>query len=121
MSKNARTYICGTVVLGALTLTNGVIPWHSDDAARFVCYFIISMLVSGLKVSLPGITGTMSTNFFFVLICVTTLRLPETLTIACASTILQCLWRAKSRPALVKVLFNVASISIAVNAASYWY
>jgi diguanylate cyclase (GGDEF)-like protein/putative nucleotidyltransferase with HDIG domain len=121
MSRSARLYIWATVVAGAFALAYGLVPFRSDDLPRFICYFLISNLVSGFKVRLPGITGTMSTNFFFVLICITTLQPSETLTIACFGTILQCLWRARSKPSLVKIVFNVASISLAVAATSYWY
>jgi len=34
---------------------------------------------------------------------------------------LQCVWRSKSKPNTVKVLFNVSSIAIAITATSYWY
>jgi diguanylate cyclase (GGDEF)-like protein/putative nucleotidyltransferase with HDIG domain len=121
MTTSARIYVCATVLLGAVTLAGGLTPWRSDNLLRFVCYLLISTLVSGFKVRLPGITGTMSTNFFFVLICVATLRMPETLTIAVVGTVLQCVWNAKTRPSLTKLAFNVASISTAVAATCYWY
>jgi diguanylate cyclase (GGDEF)-like protein/putative nucleotidyltransferase with HDIG domain len=121
LNRPARIYAAVTVVAGLVTLAAGLSPWRSDDMLRFVCYFLIANLASGFKVSLPGITGTMSVNFVFVLICVTTLTLPETLTIAFTGTILQCVWRSKSMPKLIKLLFNVASISMAVTAASHFY
>ncbi len=99
----------------------GITPWHSTDVARFICYLLIATLGSGFKVRLPRITGTMSVNFFFVLICITDLSLPETLTVACTGVILQCVWRTKTRPDPVKLLFNVANIAIAVSATFYWY
>src|SRR5712692_3130813 len=117
MSWKAKSYTVATVLAGLAALAAGLVQWHSDDIARFLCYFLVAALASGFKVHLPGIKGTMSVNFFFVLLCVTSLSLPETLAIASTGTVLQCVWRSKSRPRLVKVLFNVASIGIAVTAA----
>jgi diguanylate cyclase (GGDEF)-like protein/putative nucleotidyltransferase with HDIG domain len=63
----------------------------------------------------------MSANFLFVLISVTTMSLSESLLIACTGTVLQCVWRSRSKPGVVKIMFNVANIALAVTATSYWY
>jgi len=121
MSWKAKAYTVATALAGSVVLVAGLLPWFSEDTTRFICYFLIVTLASGFKVHLPGITGTMSVNFFFVLICISTLSLPETLAIACTGTILQCVWRSKSRPKLIKILFNVASISLATTATYNTY
>lgn len=121
MPRAARLYAGVTMFAGLGTLAAGLMSWHTDNLTRFICYFLIANLASGFKVHLPGITGTMSANFLFVLISVTTMSLPESLVIACTGTILQCAWRSKSRPDPVKVLFNVANIAVAITATSYWY
>jgi diguanylate cyclase (GGDEF)-like protein/putative nucleotidyltransferase with HDIG domain len=121
MPRAAKLYAGITTLAGLGTLAAGLMSWHSDDITRFICYFFMANLASGFKVHLPGITGTMSANFLFVLVSVTTMSLPESLVVACTGTILQCAWRSKSRPDPVKVLFNVASIAVAITATSYWY
>src|ERR1700730_11387963 len=121
MPRAAKLYAVVTVLAGLGALTAGLLSWHSDDLTRFICYFVIANLASGFKVHLPGITGTMSANFLFVLISVTTMSVPESLIIACTGTVLQCVWRSKSRPDAIKVLFNVASIAVAITSTSYWY
>ena len=60
--------------------------WQSQDLMRFACYLAVALLASGLKVQLPGIDGTMSVNFFFILLGVLELSLPETLVIGCTAT-----------------------------------
>ncbi len=121
MPRAAKLYAAVTLLAGLITVTAGLTSWHPDNLPLFVCYFLIANLASGFKVHLPGITGTMSANFLFVLISVTTLSLPESLIVACTGTVLQCVWRSKSKPTLVKVLFNVASIAVAISATYYWY
>src|SRR6202035_4437564 len=78
-------------------------------------------MASGCKVNLPGVTGTMSVNFLFILIGIVELRLPETMLIAWAATLFQCFWRSKSRPMPVQILFNVSNVAIATMAAYYAY
>src|SRR5579863_2365537 len=121
MPRAAKLYVGVTVLAGLATLTAGLMSWHSDNLARFLCYYLIANLASGFKVHLPGIKGTMSANFLFVLISVTTMSLSESLLIACTGTVLQCVWRSRSRPGVVKIMFNVASIAVAITATSYWY
>ena len=75
---------------------------------RFACYLAVAMLASGLKVQLPGIDGTMSVNFLFILLGVLELSLPETLVIGCTASLVQSVWQARKRLDPVKVLFNVA-------------
>jgi hypothetical protein len=38
----------------------------SRDPLKFLCYLVIALVASRLKVNLPGITGTMSVNFLFL-------------------------------------------------------
>src|SRR5207245_7860218 len=102
-------------------LKAGLDPWKSDDAFRFACYFLISIMASGCKVNLPGVTGMMSVNFLFILIGIVELSLPETMFIAWAATIFQSFWRSKTRPLAVQVLFNVANVAIATTASYHVY
>ena len=67
--------------------------WQSSDPVKFVCYLIAALLASSLKVSLPGIEGTLSVNFLFTLLGILELSLPETLLIGLASTLGQFYWR----------------------------
>ena len=106
MSTKARLYIVLTALAGTTALIVGLDPWKSDDLVRFVCYLLISTLASGLKVNLPGITGTMSVNFLFILLGIIELSLPETMLIAWTATLFQSLWKTKTRAVPVQILFK---------------
>ena len=94
--------------------------WQSADLARFVCYLAVAVLASGLKVQLPGIDGTMSVNFLFILLGVMELSLPETLLIGCTATLVQSVWHARNRLDPVKVLFNVFGMMANASALCYF-
>jgi diguanylate cyclase (GGDEF)-like protein/putative nucleotidyltransferase with HDIG domain len=107
MSIRTKLFVGITVSLGMVVLCSALWHWQSADLARFACYLAVAVLASGLKVQLPGIDGTMSVNFLFILLGVMELSLPETLAIGCTATLVQSLWQARNRPDPVKVLFNV--------------
>lgn len=119
MPLKARIYIGLMLTIGVLTLTHGLYPWESGNLVRFAFYLVIAAIGSCLKVTLPGIEGSMSFYFLFVLISVVQLGLPETLALVGASVICQSYWHAK--PKKVQVLFNVASNFVAANLAYLAY
>ncbi len=115
LSGRARAFIRTVVIAGTLLLGAGLSRWSSHDLAQFVSYLAIAIIASRLKVKLPGIAGTMSVNFLFILLGVVELGLGETLLIGCAATLAQCLFA--DRPRSFQVAFNVASVSMATALA----
>ena len=121
MSIAARTYITFVTLLGFGALVQGLRPWEPQDLPRFCCYLLLAIPASCLKVTLPGITGTMSVLFLFLLAGIVELGLPETLVIATTCAVVQSFWYAKVRPRPVQVAFSVANLAIAVTAAHLTY
>ncbi len=98
-----------------VALAQGMLAAESKDPLLFLCYLAVALLCSTLKVRLPGITGTLSVTFLFILIGISVLGLSETLTIGCLATLIQCVWKPKSRPKLVQILFSIASMAVAIS------
>jgi intracellular septation protein A len=121
MPKSARVFVTLVMLTGGATLAFGASRWDSAHPTRFLTYLAVALLVSGLKVPLPGIRGTMSVNFLFILIGILDLSFSETLAIGCAAAAMQCVWKTKSRPTFVKVGFNVAAMAIAVACSFLLY
>ncbi len=65
-----------------------------------------------MKVSLPGVTGTLSVNYLFILAAAAELSLEQTTVIACASGVAQLLLAARKRPRWVQILFAFASQTV---------
>ncbi len=120
MPIRATVFIAITVAAGAAVLGTACLHWHSDDLLKFGCYLLIAVLASTMKVRLPGMETTMSVNFLFVLLGVLELSLAETLVIGCAAALVQSLWKTKQRPELVKVLFNVFSLTANAIGMTYF-
>ena len=68
LTPGAKLLISLVVAAGTGVLLYGAIHPTSKNIAQFICYLLIAILASRLKVNLPGITGTMSVNFLFILL-----------------------------------------------------
>jgi diguanylate cyclase (GGDEF)-like protein/putative nucleotidyltransferase with HDIG domain len=119
LSIQTKAFVTVTVSIGIVILWMSLSHWQSHDPMRFACYLAVALLASGLKVQLPGIDGTMSVNFLFILLGVLELSLPETLVIGCAASLVQSVWQARKRLDPVKVLFNVAGMMANASALTY--
>jgi putative nucleotidyltransferase with HDIG domain len=117
-SIGARVFIAGMALVGTVCLLGAVWQWHSSDPVKFSCYLIAALLASSLKVSLPGIEGTLSVNFLFTLLGILELSLPETLLIGLASTLAQFYWRPARRVKLVQLVFNLSQVTVS-SAVAY--
>ena len=119
LSIQTKAFIGITALVGAVVLVFSLSHWQSQDPTRFVCYLVVAVLASGLKVQLPGIDGTMSVNFLFILLGVLELSLPETLVIGCTASLAQSVWQLRGRLDPVKVLFNVCGMMANASALTY--
>jgi diguanylate cyclase (GGDEF)-like protein/putative nucleotidyltransferase with HDIG domain len=119
LSIQTKFFVGSTASLGVVVLGYALLHWQSQDLVRFACYLAVALLASGLKVQLPGIDGTMSVNFLFILLGVLELSLPETLVIGCTASLMQSVWQARKRLDPVKVLFNVAGMMANASALTY--
>ena len=120
MSIRARLFIGVTAALGMWALANALWHWQSVDLARFACYLLVAVLASSLKIRLPGLDGTMSVNFLFILLSVLELNLPETLVLGCTATLAQCLFGTRQKLVPIKIVFNVFSMMANAIVLSYF-
>ena len=119
LSLRTKGFVGLTALSGTAVLVYSLWHWQSADLTRFLCYLAVALLASVLKVQLPGIDGTMSVNFLFILMGVMELSLAETLVIGCAATLLQSIWHLGKRLDPVKVIFNVAGMMANASALTY--
>ena len=82
----------------------------------FLAYLLGAVASSGLKVRLPGVTGTLSVNFVFVLTAIIDLPLSQTLLLGCCAAVAQSWIRSRGGTSLVQVAFNVGNMAISVLA-----
>jgi diguanylate cyclase (GGDEF)-like protein/putative nucleotidyltransferase with HDIG domain len=120
MPIRARFFIGATAALGVGALAHALWHYQSTDLARFSCYLLVAVLASSLKIQLPGIDGTMSVNFLFILLGILELSLPETLLLGCTATLAQCFLGTRQKVVPVKIVFNVFSMMANAITVSYF-
>ena len=120
MNKQTNLFVAATSLIGIAVIITAIAHWQSQDLLRFTAYLAIALLTAGLKVVLPGINGTMSVSFLFILLGVLELSFSETVIIGCAATLVQCFYKMKRPTKSVRVLFNVCSAIAPAIGAAYW-
>src|SRR6202049_4249406 len=117
-SIGAHAFIVSMTLAGCICFGFSFAHWQSSDPVKFVCYLIAALLASSLKVTLPGIQGTLSVNFLFTLLGILELSLPETMLIGLASTLAQFYWKPARQLKRVQLIFNVSQVTVS-SAVAY--
>ena len=114
MSRTAKFFITLVATAGVLAaaITLAQAEWHSGQTFQFILYLVLAALSSRMKVGLPGVTGTLSVNFIFILLSAVELPRVDTLLISCVATLAQCLLAAKVRPKPVQLAFNLGNAAL---------
>lgn len=118
MPKTAKTYIALVIVSGAALLLFALGTWPSTGLQQFAIYLGLAVLASTLKIRIPGLEGTMSPNFIFLLLGMASCRFSEVVVISLAAALVQCLWAATKRPRLVQVAFSASTLMLS-SAVAY--
>src|SRR5580692_3851010 len=111
----AKAFIGLVIAAGTVSLLQAAIHPISRNIAEFICYLGIAILASRLRVSLPGITGTLSVNFLFILVAISELSYAEALTLSAVSMLAQSLY--PHRPSAIQLTFNACAGSLSTAVA----
>jgi len=115
LSVGAKAFISLVILAGTCVLIYGAANPTSRNIAQFICYLLVAILAARLKVHLPGITGTMSVNFLFILLGMLELSFSETLILGTAAILVQCFYR--DRPSALQITFNICASAFATAIA----
>jgi diguanylate cyclase (GGDEF)-like protein/putative nucleotidyltransferase with HDIG domain len=121
MSKKAWVFLSFVCLAGLGIILYGAWTWRADNVSKFVAYFVVALLASRLRVSLPDVTGTISVNFLFILIGVVELNFSETLFLGCGAILAQCFGTRRRWPRVEQAAFNVGSAAVAIWGSYFIY
>lgn len=119
MTFAARAYITVVVVCGWAVLAYAMMHGTSQNHLKFFCYLTITVAASRLKLNLPGVTGTMSIIFMFLLLGTLELSLAETMALGSAAVAVQCFGHNHPRP--LQIAFNICTTALAIAATFFGY
>jgi diguanylate cyclase (GGDEF)-like protein/putative nucleotidyltransferase with HDIG domain len=115
----AKAFIGLVIAAGMASLLEAAIHQNSNNIAEFICYLGIAILASRLRVTLPGITGTLSVNFLFILVAVAELSYAEAITLGAVAMLAQTFY--PNRPGAIQLTFNVCAGSLSTALAFLVY
>jgi len=119
LTKTAQAYIYGVIGAGGLVLAASLANWSSPDPLLWAIYLVLAVIASVVKLRLPGMDGTYSLGFLFLLYGVAHFSLGETLVAACAGAVAGSLLNTRKRSSLIQVLFNTANLMVSMGACFY--
>jgi PAS domain S-box-containing protein len=117
LSTKTKIYISLVSTLGWGIFILGILNWRSEGLYPFLGFLLISSVASTFKVVLPGIMGSISVSFLFILMGVLDLSFSETLVMGLVAGFIQSYWKAINRPQPVQVIFSVSTILLAISAS----
>jgi hypothetical protein len=118
VAVRAKLYVASVIAAGAAIVALSLIRWECANVSQYATYLILAILASMCKVRVPGITGTYSLNFLFILLSIVALSLGETVTLGCVCALVQTLWKPAVRAPAVHMAFNAGNMAIS-TAVSY--
>jgi diguanylate cyclase (GGDEF)-like protein/putative nucleotidyltransferase with HDIG domain len=88
-----------------------------NASGEFLCYLAVVVLASALKVTLPGVDGTLSVNFIFLFLGILEMTYAETVVLGVAAVFVQSYWHSSKRLKPIQVIFNFSQLTVATTAA----
>ena len=117
MPVRAQIYAYSSILVGLIALALALSQWRNQDLLKFAFYLFFVALSSQMKVTMPGVNGTMSVNFLFTLLAVTSLDPAQSVLVSITGALTQLLWKSKSKLKRIHVMFNASSSTISCGIA----
>lgn len=117
MSRITKSYIALVIASGIALLLLGAESWSSANLKQFAIYLSLAALASALKVRIPGMEGTISPSFVFLLLGTVALPFSQVAVISLIAALVQSLWASAKRPRLVQVAFSAAALLLSSGLA----
>jgi diguanylate cyclase (GGDEF)-like protein/putative nucleotidyltransferase with HDIG domain len=119
LPAGAQVFVALVIAAGTASLLLAALHPSSKNIAEFICYLGIAILASRLRVTLPGITGTLSVNFLFILVGIAELGYSEALTLGGVAMLAQSL--LPGQPTAIQLTFNVCAGALSTAVAYLVY
>jgi len=116
MPRTAKAYISLILCSGAAILLVAGGSWSSASLSQFAIFLGLAAISSTMKLRIPGIEGTMSPNFVFLVLGMAVCSFSEIIAITLAAALVQSFWTSK-QPRLVQVAFSAAALVVSAGLA----
>lgn len=117
-TRLTKTFIGIMAFAAAAMIGDAIVQGQGWHPGLTTALLLAAVATSRMKVTLPGVTGSMSVNLPFLLIAVITLSATESILIGSACAIIQTLPKDGGKLKPVRLLFNVSMMALASGTAS---
>src|ERR1700682_3955134 len=93
----AKAYIALIIACGLGIAGHVLLSLKFDQPILFCCLLIMAVLSASMKVSLPGLQGTMSVCYVVILFALVELTLAEAMLLGIAATVTESVWHARNK------------------------
>src|SRR5882724_210309 len=108
LPQRACLHIGLITVLGTIVLAQAIVQWESPDLLKFGGFLMVAIVSAGMRISIPGVTSSLSLAFLFVLFGIVGLTASETVVLGSVVTLIQCYWSQRRTPRPAQVIFYIA-------------
>ena len=115
MPRPVELYLVAVIAAAVATVAFALMQVTLSEPKLFGLYLVAALVASLCKIRLPGLEGTYSLSFLFVLIGVLRFSLAETLLVGCVAGVAQSVFRTKKRPTAVQIVFNLANLAVSIG------
>jgi hypothetical protein len=116
---NATKSFIGLMAIGSLfVLFQAFTHRQPVELPRFLAILALTLVAARFKVTLPGLSGSMSVTLPFILVSLMQMSFAETLIVTCSSVLVQS-WASGRQPKPIQVLFNVCNVANAIGLAYF--
>ena len=98
LAAKVRLFVLITGILGSFVIATSLAGWESADLVKYAGFLLMALFSSRMRISVPGMPGTLSLNFVFVLFGLVDLSVGETVMLGTIVTLVQCLWATERKP-----------------------
>src|ERR1700733_9704250 len=114
LAAKARLLGLITGILGAFVVASSLTNWQSADLLKYTGFLLMAVFSSRMRISVPGLPGTLSLNFVFVLFGLVDLSVSETIVLGTIVTLVTCLWNRERKARPAQLVFNTAAMAVGI-------
>jgi diguanylate cyclase (GGDEF)-like protein/putative nucleotidyltransferase with HDIG domain len=114
LAAKVRLFVMVVGILGTLVIAHSVMTWESTDLLKYAGFLLMAVFSSGMRIRVPGMPGTLSLNFIFILFGLVDLGTSETIIMGTIVTLVQCLWNKERRARPAQLVFNSCAMAAAI-------
>jgi diguanylate cyclase (GGDEF)-like protein/putative nucleotidyltransferase with HDIG domain len=118
-ADSTKAFVCLNAIAALGCFAAALVHPAFSGSGEYFCYLAIVLLGSTLKVTLPGIDGTLSVSFIFLFLGMLEMSFAETLALGVASVFVQSYWHTSKRLKTIHVIFNISQLTASTSAA-FW-